>query len=145
MIETRQLVLNGKTWRCQQFAGTTSIRVLHALAKAIGPGFASFSGKSMDEDVDFGEVIEKLLEANSSAEDVQRLLDLLLQNTTVDNLALSKTTFDAIFAGPGIIDLVPVLGFVLKTNYGDFMQTLTDITGRVSVAKPATPTASPES
>ena len=144
MLEQKSKEINGRTWTVTQFTGTKTLKVMYALTKSLGPALAALTGalggkkpaSVLDLDVDLTEVVKQFLVGNSSAGDVERLIMMLLQNTSVNNQTVNQGLFDEVFAGPRFFDLAAVLAFVIQVNYGDFFKALESFTGQPNSAVP---------
>lgn len=141
MIKTETREINGKVYTCTQFAGTKNFTVLHKLATVIGPTFAHGIGTGeLDSEVNIGAAVDALLDRLGTTDQALGLVNMLLANTMVDGIALSdKVNFDATFAGPAILDLGPVLMFVVETNFGDFTAAAEAITSQFAAKQSQTP------
>lgn len=126
MIKTETATINGRDWQCTQFTGTKNFDVLYSVASIVGPSLARVIdtkaiGKNvLEADVNFGTVADTLFKGLGKSADALALVHKILQNTHVDGKPMSQAVFDDVFAGPSIQDLVPVLAFAMRTNFGDF-------------------------
>lgn len=131
MLETRKKTIGGREWSVTQFTGTKTLTVLHRVFSSIGTSAAEIISSAtnakmakkqlIDVNLDLSKAVQLFLSSNNSPEELERLLFTLLQNTTVDNMQMSRVVFDDVFAGPAFINIGPVIVFVLEANYGDFM------------------------
>ena len=144
MIKTETRQINGREWSVTQWPGTRSLDIIVSLSKLLGGGLRelkslsdkgetkALSGKGeikgvgglldLDASVLAG-VVDGILDKLGSSDDVLRLVFKLLSHTRIDGQPVNDAkVFDAVFAGPTIIDLAAGLRFVLETNFGDFRQ-----------------------
>lgn len=140
-IETRTTEINGRAWQCTQFSGTKSVDVLHTLAFVLGPAMGSLAkgfdrADPLSSQVNVEGAVTLLLDRVGDAQKLQSTLNKLLANTRVDNVPMSPGVFDDVFAGVGILDLGPVLRFVITANYGDFSQAASIIKRFAATVRP---------
>lgn len=147
MIKTERLTIGENDWSCTQFSGTKSLAVIHLLASTLGPAIAGVLQSRNSGQEDLHGMISDVVARIDSADRLQSTVLRLLAGTHVNNRPMTPEVFDDVFAGLGIRDLVPALGFVIRTNYGDFSKAAKlamDITGR-SAAESQSPAQSPGS
>lgn len=131
MLETRTKNIGGHEWRVSQFTGTKTLKVLYKVFASLGPaageaigiaaGAKSAKKKLTEANLDLAKVVQLFLASNKSEDEIENLLFTLFQNSFVDNIPMSRSVFDDVFAGPAFVNIGPALVFVLETNYGDFM------------------------
>ena len=144
MLKSKSAYVNGREFVCVEFPGTKALSVYYAVLKAVGPTLGSVAGPGaspvLDKDVDFGRVIRQFLLDNPNAEAVQNLIYMLVGSVSVNGSPLSaRSTFDEVFAGAGMLDLVEILKLVLETNFGDFSALAARFTSDAAVVASPTP------
>lgn len=139
MIQTKTTTINGREWSVTQWSGTKNLDVIHAISTVLGPTFSKGlpTGKSLlDGEFEVGKAIEGLLAGIGGKESFRQLVFLLLSNTRVAGLEVSKQDgFDAAFSGGEIFDLAPGLKFVLEANFGDFIKAAGSIIDRFAATQ----------
>lgn len=115
-LETRTTEINGETWSCNPFMGTTGVGYLKRLFKVFGQSFSVLVSQE-DGEVGMGRAIDLLVE-NLDKDDVVDLVKKLCSGVMKDGKVIN---FDTEFAARYDV-LIKVVTFVVKENFGSFFQ-----------------------
>lgn len=116
MIETRDIVVEGRTYQVTQFSATKGIKMMTRLTKIIGEpiGFM-FSNEGADVD----QMLPMAIRALSDKLDEDMVLDTVKQLLEGVRNHEGELEFDQYFSGKMGL-LFKILGKVLEVQYGDF-------------------------
>lgn len=116
MIETKEKVINGKTYITTQFMATHGLKMQIRIGKLFG---AAIGQLATENEESLGNFLKMLFDRMSEEETIPLIKDLL-RNTKVNNKDLIKE-FDDNFAG-NYMELFDVIAFVVQVNYGSFFE-----------------------
>lgn len=121
MIKTEKTTINERSWSVTQWPATLALDITFSFSKIFGPGLSAIKDPDLEAEIDFGTMAVKILDGIGSSADAQRLIIKLLRHTQIDNQEVNDRSFDFLFSGSNLLDLIPGIKFVLETNFGDFM------------------------
>ena len=124
MQNTQTQVIDGLTYTTTQFSATKGIKMLHRVGKYVAGPLSKLApamkGGGINADVDpelLGGAIQSFFQGCPEHE-LETTIKDLLSTTTCDGKAIN---FDLDFAGK-LGHLFKVLAFVLRVQFGNFMQ-----------------------
>ena len=121
MQRSDTIEINGSRFETTQFSATKSLKMLHRLGKILGPSLSQLAGMNQgDIQADrIGAALGSLF-SNCSENEFESTVKELLTTTTKDGRQIN---FDLDFAGD-MGSLFKLLGFVLKVQYGNFLNAI---------------------
>ena len=133
MIETFEKEINGRVFKVCEFDGETALEIVTDMLQMVAPALASAS-KGFDKDkpmleqeLDITGIVQSLASSLHTPK-VKALVKRVLSNTTLEDQRENGTfpvnvskDFNQVFTARTLLrDLPPLLGFIIKENFGGF-------------------------
>lgn len=133
MIETFEKEINGRIFKVREFDGETALEIVTDMLQMVAPALASASkgfnqDKSvLEQDLDVTGIVQNLASSLHTPK-VKALVKRILSNTTLEDQRENGTfpvnvskDFNQVFTARTLLkDLPPLLGFIIKENFGGF-------------------------
>lgn len=135
MIESKHKMIDGVEYTCTQFPARAGIKLKITLGKKLLPGLSELLGGQanlsdmMGQEITAGKLasaVEKAIATIDPDEAVDLIMQILSQTRRgtregQGGVEFSREMLDLEYAGK-YLSLYKVIGFVLQTNYGDFLK-----------------------
>ena len=133
MIEEFEKEINGRIFKVREFDGETALEIVTDMLQMVAPALASAS-KDFDKDkpmldqkLDVTGIVQNLASSLHTPK-VKALVKRILSNTTLEDQRENGTfpvnvsnDFNKVFTARTLLkDLPPLLGFIIKENFGGF-------------------------
>lgn len=114
-LETKQVVIKGKTYTASTLPAMRGLRLLTKIGKVAGPAMAA----GLDADLT---TAARALFDGLDENEVENIIKALLSTVTVTDERGNQRDvlagFDVEYSGAGLVDVFEVVKFALETNFG---------------------------
>src|SRR5712664_1503473 len=117
-LAMQDLAIGQNTFTVSQLPAMRALKLSTRISKLIGPALAAAAGETVNM-----ETVARALFDRLDPDELEKILRELLDTTTVRGTSSEKSAplmalFDVLFAGDRLADLVPLVQFALKVQFG---------------------------
>lgn len=125
--KTESTTIGEHEYSVTQWPAERAMLTKFKLVKILGASLAMIAGALSGNDKEdkqaeaFSEALDLMFKA-SSPEEMVALVKSSVVGVSCDGMRITESRFEELFSGDGLLDAYKVFAFVLKVNYGNFIQ-----------------------